>query len=284
MNARLSEETRSYQDPIGARARAAQKRREDLEARYPRVGEAYDGFYVLIDEMAEAGTSYFLGAEGIVGSRLLFGGGCCDGERFSEKHPSEAHPFEEYPSETPPAETHFAKTPPSNEEALLLACDGRPLARLRGEVAQRLARHAAQGWRIEPFISATFFCSQDRSGSADIAFICWAPLTAEYDEALTAFANNIASRLASGDRAGLSLSQDQFIKVVQSGGTWYLTPSTQREPLPQGTVVYKSRRTGIERLTGYALRHRVGCNVLASIFWIAVALGIIAIVWATFFR
>lgn len=247
-----SGEIPSYRDPLGARKEAAQKRREALEAQFPQAAQSYDGFYLRINKILEKGGNYLLGAEGIIGSPLQF----------------------------------------DNTQLSLLASDGTCIAKLENapehspefnEAVERLATYAKAGWTIKAFIATTFFKAEDKSVGVDIAFICWAPLGEEYETALDLFAHNISERLASGDRAGLQLLQEQFISVLKSGGTWYLTKAVDRPPFEKGTVVYKGRRSGVERITAYALKHRVGCNVLATIFWLVLAAGIVALVWNLFF-
>jgi len=244
MNEKHAEETRSFRDPMASRLEAAKLRREALEApdtleQYPCVDDLYDGFYLMIEGLGEDASQYFLGAEGIVCSILVF----------------------------------------REETGCLHSEDGRSLVQLPDAVVARLAAHSATGWRIMIFVSAILLHLETKRAALDLAFICWAPLEDAYDAALATFARNIAHRLSSGDRAGVELSQEQFVHVLRSDGNWYLTPETKREPLDAGVVVYKGRRNGIERLTGYALKHRVGCNALAIVFWTALALGIIALIW-----
>ncbi len=246
MNNDFSKETRSYQDPAAQRIEAAAQRREALEAEFPRVSAVYDGFYLQLEELSDEGNRFFLGAEAIVGSKL-----CYEGK--------------------------------TRETAQLLSGDGRVLAQITGAAAERLAAYASADWHLEPLISAIFFRAQGKRATAELAFICWAPLSAEHSTALAAFCRNIADRIASGDRAELKLSQKQFISVLRSNGAWYLTPATKREPLQKGTIVYKNRRSGTERIAAYALGHRRGCSVLASLFWLALAAGIVYLVWSFFF-
>lgn len=235
---------------MASRLEAAQKRTEALEAKYARAKEVYDGSYVLLKTLTEEGTAFFLGAEGIVGSELNLG--------LQAKLDDAAGLF-------------------------ILSAEGKRLAELTGEAAEKLLAHQANGWHISSFLSATFFKAADKSASAEIAFLCWAPLPDEQEKALATFAHNIAGRLASGDRAGLYLSQEHFIQVLESDGAWYLTREDKREPLEKGTVIYKNRRTGIERVTEYALKHRVGCNILAVIFWALLAVGLLAVFFVLVF-
>lgn len=243
MNKPESEEIPSYRDPMGARVEAARKRKELYEAEFPPVREAYDGFYLRLNTLGEEGARYLLGAEGIIGSPLRF----------------------------------------DNEHIALLASDGTCIASLQGADRERLAQHAEQGWNIQPFVCMTFYSAESKHVGADIAFICWAPLSSEQEASLSTFAHNIAERLASGDRAELHLTQEQFIKVLESKGAWYLTQTTKREPLEKGSVVYKARRTGVERITAFSLRHRMGCSILATLFWVLVVAGIVVLVVTLFF-
>ncbi len=243
MNDHYSEETRSFRDPMAPRMEAAQKRRDALNEKYPQAATVYDGFYLRLHSLGEEGNRFFLGTEGSIGSEL-----------------------------------HFDK-----ETGLLLTSDGRQLAQVPGETAERLITYSAANWHIKPLVSTILLRARDKSASAEIAFICWAPLEEAYDKALATFSLNIAHRLASGDRASLVLSQEQFISVLRSNGSWFLTPTTKRTPPEKGTVVYKARRSGVERLTGFALRHRLGCTVLATLFWLLVVASLVALIGSLFF-
>jgi len=229
---------------MAPRIEAAKKHREAFLADYPQVSEVYDGFYLRLEGLSAEGSRYFLSAAAIIGSRLTFDG----------------------------------------ENAQLLGLDNVFLAQVTGASAERLAKHVVKGWHVEVLLSAIYFSTQDKSAVVDLAFLCWDPTDAELDTALTAFTKNIADRFTAGDRASLKLSQDQFIKVLQSKGAWYLTPTTKREPLGKGLVVYKARRSGTERTTGYALKHRLGCTVMATLFWIVLVGVIVYLVWFFFFR
>lgn len=248
MNSTFSKDTSRYSDPMAPRIEAALKHREALEAGYPSVSNVYDGFYSKLADLSRKSNRFFLGAEALIGSRL-----------------------------------YFESNKSSTNTLQLFSSDGLLLAQLSGTSAERLAAHASQGWHIEPFISTIYYQAKEKKASADIAFICWAPLDTEQNAALQAFSRNIAERIASGDRADLRLSQDQFISVLRSGGSWYLTPKTKREPLQKGTIVYKNHRSGTERIAAFALGHRTGCSILASIFWLVVAVGIGYLVWSLFF-
>jgi len=244
MNDSDNKEAHSYKDPMAPRVEAAKERREALEEEYPRVSDVYDGFYVRLKELSDEESRFFLGAEAIIGSPLAFDG----------------------------------------ETAQLVGGDGAPLTQISGATAKRLKSYASKGWNIKVLLSTTYFRAQDKSAVADVAFLCWKPIDDEINAALMAFSKGISERLAAGSRAEVRLTQKEFVHVLQSQGTWYLTPNIKREPLEKGTVVYKARRSGVERITAYALRHRSGCNSLAILFWIILAAGIVFLVWFFFFK
>ncbi|MCL2807219.1 MAG: hypothetical protein FWD27_03515 [Coriobacteriia bacterium] len=242
MKESYSKEAPSYKDPIAPRVEAAIKHREEHEAGFAQATDNYDGFYLRLKELGEDGNRFFLGAPAIIGSRLSYSGA----------------------------------------EAQVLSNDGLFLAQLAGAPAERLSALHSRGWHIEVLLSATYFRAQDKSALADIAFLCWSTKDGELNAALCAFAKGIAERFASGDRADVRLSQDQFIKILESKGAWCLTPTTKRDSIEKGTVVFKARRSGTERITAYALRHKTGCNILAILFWLALAGGIAALIWSLF--
>lgn len=289
MNAKDSKETRSFRDPMTPRMEAAQKRREAFEAEFPRVEEVYDGFYVHLETLSEEGVRYLLGAQGIIGSELLFdskrGLLLAEDAGCVAQLPQEAlERLARYAPEVfaNTSSGNYGESSPSSSGGLLgnlldVASDG------ASGNAEAAPTSSLVNWNIKALVSATFFRAQDKCAGAEIAFMCWAPMSDEHEAALCTFTHNISERLASGDRANLELAQEQFISVLRSGGEWFLTGTTKRAPLEKGTIVYKSRRSGTERLTSYALKHRVGCNVVAIFFWIALIVGIVALVWVLFF-
>ena len=208
------------------------------------VSDVYDGFYLRLEELSDAANRFFLGSSAVVGSSLAY----------------------------------------DETSSQLVTNTGEELAAISAQEAKRLSAHASRDWTIKVLINTVYYRAQDKRGLADVAFICWGPQSDESDAALTAFSEGIAERFALGERAELMLNPDQFQRVLESKGRWCFTPEIKREPFEKGVVVFKSRRSLAERLTGYALEHRLGCNVLAILTWIVILGVLITLIWFFFFR
>ncbi|MDR3136563.1 MAG: hypothetical protein LBU07_04000 [Coriobacteriales bacterium] len=233
----------SYQEQMARRLTATARHQQQLDKEFPPVDRVYDGFYQLLAPSSIEHGVYFLGAGGIVASTLTLS--------LSAGAQREANTI------------------------WLTAPDGHRLARLPDKPAQRLRAHLARDWHITALIAAVYYHAQSRGVSVEVAFICWDKSCV----ALAVFSHNIADRLASGDHAGLELSQEQLVRVLKSQGRWFLTKSTPYPPDEMGRVLYRKRRSGSERLAAYALRHRWGCTVLASLFFLVVLLALAAAIW-----
>jgi hypothetical protein len=254
MSTQNTGESKSYRDPMAQRQAAAAARRERLEAEYSLVFEVYDGFYAQFEPAGEAGKDFFASGESIIGSRLQVADGW------------------------------------------LTASDGRQLVRIDGAAgagdatgadgaakAERLVRHIADGWQVVALISILYYRAADKAISAEIGFVCWDAAKVD-GQTMDNFCKNVAGRLSKADHANLALTQEQFIRVIDSKGEWFLTGKLPYPARDKGTVVYKDHRSGTEGLVDYALQHNKGCNIAAVVFWIVLAAVIIGVIWWLFFR
>ncbi|MDR2493293.1 MAG: hypothetical protein LBD25_07575 [Coriobacteriales bacterium] len=245
MCANSSGETRSYRDPLGEQARLFGDARRRREARFPQVEQSYDGFYCLFEPLGKRGISYLVGGEGIIGSEL-----------------------------------QAAFEADDTRPVALVARDGEAVAFIDGEPAERLRRLREKGWTVRLALSLVMYHPFGKRFVAEAAcFGCAGDNDEAVAQALDSFIANITYRINKGDHPRLDLTQDQFIKVVESKGAWYLT---KRQPLPpreEGTMYYRRRRTLTEGLVATAIKGGRGCKIAATVFWALVALAVVLVVY-----
>jgi hypothetical protein len=210
------------------------------------VTDVYEGFYGGFRPLGKEGDAFFGGAEGIVGTELGLG---------------------------------------LSEEGLgLIAHDGRRVAMLDEAVGERLAALLQRGWRVHCILAFVAYNVEKKSFAGELACIGYDQrLDDKTQDALEVFVGNSTERIASASRPLLALTQEQFVRVVESGGAWFLTKEEPWPELPRGSVFYRRRRTLNDRLVGAALKGNTGCLVGS---WIGAALVVVAVLaaaWLLFF-
>jgi hypothetical protein len=243
MKKRPPEDPERFQDPLGAHIKAVSTAHAKRMERYAPVKEVYRGFYADFKPQGEEGARYLSGVEGIIGSTLKL-------ECF--------------------------------EDALtFVAHDGQQIALLEGELAARLKTLLEQGWIIRCVLASIIYNAGEKSFTGNFACISYSPqLEDEVKRSLETFINSIAHRIASATRPKLELTQDQFVRVIESKGAWFLTREEPWPELPKGSVVYRRRRTLSDRLISIALEGNRGC-VVAS--WVATVIIIGAVCFLVWF-
>jgi hypothetical protein len=235
-----------FQDPLNAYIEARASVREQSKTRLANVDEVYEGWYGSFAPQDEEGKAFLGGPDGIVGTKLAFR--AFDGGIG------------------------------------VLARDGRCVALLDEVPAARLSRVLEAGWTIHALLAYTVYCVEDKSFTGHFACVCYDPkLDARITEALEAFVRAIAERIASGATPQLDLSQEQFVRVVESKGSWYLTRDLPLPKLPEGSVFYRRRRTFNDRLVSAGLEGNKGCLVASWTGTALIALALLALVWWIFF-
>jgi hypothetical protein len=237
-------ETKSYRDLAGERIAASAAAREAREARFPKVAEVYDAFYLTFEPLP-AHKELLRGPQGIIGSPYTL-------TRIKDTDENGPTPG-----------------------LYLTTIEGIHLAELRGDGGQSLSKHLDDGWEVSLALSAVWYRNVDKTFFGEVACICYDPVCGL---PLQNFTKNVMFRVARGNHPGLGLSQDRFIRVIQSNGSWYLTKEEELPAQEKGTVVFKKRRTWTEGVTTYALAHKKGCNALAVLFWIILAAAILLLV------
>ena len=232
-----------FQDPLGDYMKVARETRRQHLERYPDVREAYQGFYAGFYPLGKDGANFLSSAEGIIGSELDLRSVGSGLGFFSH--------------------------------------DGRQISALDDALSDRLTALADAGWTIRCVLAYTLFETEKKIFSAQFACFCLGPgLSEEYRKALENFSRNMTERMASAFHPSLDLSQEQFSRVLESKGEWFLTRDESWPQLPKGTVYYRRRRTFNDRLIGAALRGNRGCSIAS---WIGAVIIVAAIVWAAWY-
>jgi hypothetical protein len=229
-----------FQDPLGDYMREVSAAHARRMNRLVSVVEVYQAFYARFEPRDKEGMDYLGGVEGIVGSAL------------------DLRTLEDGPG--------------------FVARDGRRVALLEGEPAEKLDALLERGWVIHCVLANTRYSAETKSFAGEFACIAYDPqLDEKAKGALEAFVEHTVDRIAHATRPGLALTQEQFTRVVESGGAWYLTKDEPWPELPRGSVFYRRRRTLSDRLVSMAIKGNKGCLVAS---WVATALVVAAILWA----
>jgi len=248
MSAGKTGETKSYRDLAGERIRAAEAARKQREERFPDVAAVYDGFYFSFESTDKRSGAFLAGGEGVVGTELSL-------------KVTEAGAVQ------------------------IIARDGAVIAALEDEPAQRLQTHHANGWTIRAVLALTMYHNDENRFKTEAACFCYSSTLDEMSKhALDTFIGNITYRINKGAHPGLSLNQEQFMKVIESKGSWYLTKNAPLPPREKGMIYYKRRRTWSEYLIASASRGNRGCKIVAILFWVVLAAAIVFAIWWFFFR
>ncbi|MDR1082538.1 MAG: hypothetical protein LBL27_01550 [Coriobacteriales bacterium] len=239
--------TERFQDPLGAYMQTVTTAHEQHMGRFAPVDEVYQGFYATFTPQSKDGMSYLGGVEGIIGNEL------------------ELKLFD--------------------EGLGFVARDGRRVALLSEHTATRLMALMEQNWVIHIVLAYTSYSAEERSFTGGFACMCYSSeLEEEAKSALEVFIRNIVERIASATRPGLTLTQEQFVRVIESKGAWFLTRDEPWPQLPEGSVYYRRRKTLSDRLVGVALKGNKGCLVLSWIVLAVLAGALVLAIWFFFFR
>jgi hypothetical protein len=236
-----------FQDPLGAHMQEISLARRRYFERFPSVDDVYRGFYARFTPQDVDGMRYLGGAWGVVGAELELDT-LADGLGFVTQ-------------------------------------GGERVALLDESLAARLGELREQNWVIHCILACTVYRVEDHALIGEFACVCYhSQLAEEQKKALETFVGNITDRIGGASRPGLDLTQEQFIRVIESEGAWFLTKEEPWPSLPKGSVFYRRRRTFNDRLIGAAVRGSKGC-VVAS--WAGVAIVVfilLGIIWFFFFR
>jgi hypothetical protein len=272
-------ETKSYQDPAGARIEAASAARKRREAKFPPVKSVYDGFYFTFDSTDKRSFDFLAGSEGIIGTELTL---VFEGEKVPPHEGEQVPPHE---GEQVPSPEGYPQ-PPEGDQVQIRAQDGALIANIEGEPARRLLHHHSKGWAIKAALSLTLYHTANKRITGEVACFCYDPeLNEAYEQALVIFVDNmIVHRIYSGTHPTLELSQEQFTRIIESKGAWYLTKGQPLPPLEKGMAYYKRRRIWSERLIAVGMENRLGCNIASIAFWVLLGAAVLFVIWWFFFR
>jgi hypothetical protein len=237
-------ETRSYRDPLGSHAAQIGAATRAYRSKFPAVTSAYDGYYAVVETNSREGMSYLAGGEGIIGTKVDYCwlDGCLQ----------------------------------------LVTHAGQTIASLKADDAKRICEHLDKGWQVSLFLSLVIVDQVNHTHLAELACLCYSPeaCAGDFTQAMETFTGNIAYRIAKGEHPGLALSEDQFVRVLESGGTWYLTKKVELPELQKGQIYYRRRRSAGEGLIEMAYQGKLGCKIAAIVFWVVFFVAIIALaIW-----
>jgi hypothetical protein len=232
-----------FQDPLGTHMQEVSLIRQQRLERFPSVSDSYQGFYARFTPRDADGMRYLGGAWGVVGTKLELD---------------------------------------SFEDGLgFVAYDGQKVALLDESLAAKLTELRERDWVIHCILAFTIYKTEDQSLTGEFACVCYhSQLAEEQKKSLETFVSNITARITSASHPGLDLTQEQFARVIESGGTWFLTREMPWPSLPKGSVFYRRRRTFNDRLIASAVRGNKGCAVAS---WIGVAVIALALLWGIWF-
>lgn len=143
---------------------------------------------------------------------------------------------------------------------------GEYLAPLTLEDSARLLEARERGWEIRAYVNQVVYSNQDRTLWGEFAFFAYDPSL----PALGAFIKALVGRMAHGEHPAVALKQGEFQRVLDSNGAWYLTKETPRPELKAGEAMFKRRRGLADSLVAAANQNKIGCEIAAIIFWLAV--------------
>lgn len=253
------------EDHISAEKLSAQERgkrvlesvrvKQEQQPKHPVVDEHYHGFYANFSARSKEARGLLASSECIIGTRL--------------------YPVFEQKMDLPSGDDDVSSGP---RTLRLDARNARPLAELHPFDAEPLLRLHDKGWIIDARLSLVVYSEEDKTFRGEAAFICYDP---SCKIPLENFAKNIVRRIGGGEHPGLSLSQEQFNRVLDSNGAWYLTKAVPLPEREQGEVIFKRHRSWSDVLVEAAVEGNVGCKFASIAFWVALAL---LAIWFFFLR
>jgi hypothetical protein len=244
MDKRTLQNTDRFRDPLGEHMKSAQEIQKRRLDTYPDVKEVYASHYVEFTPNGEVGEQFLGSSDGVIGTELALG---LEGEQLG-----------------------------------FFSYDGRFIAKLEDAV---LRKALEQGWNVRCFLAYSTFNAPTKSISGAAACFCYDnALGKEASEALEVYIKNVIGRIAHREYLRLALEQEQFIKVLESKGQWYLIKEEPWPKLAKGTVYYRRRRTFNDRLIDAANRGNKGCLVASWLGMFIALAGIGLLIWYFFFR
>lgn len=132
------------------------------------------------------------------------------------------------------------------------------------------------GMVCRAFVSAVLYTEERNGFHAEFAVICH---PADESAIWEPYCVTAAKAIARGEHPDIKLSPKEITRVVQSGGEWFPVDEMERAKLPKGTVYFKKRRSVADSLVNLAVSGNRGCRVAGILFWIALALLVIFLVW-----
>ncbi len=244
MNTKNSQINDRFKDPLGDHLKTVKETQSRRMARYPSVKDVYLSKYLEFLPQGKAGEQFLGTSDGVIGTELAL------------KQTEEGLGFFSY--------------------------DDRCVTQFEDE---ELERALQKGWGVHCYLAYSTYSAQEKSIKGTAVCFCYdSELGEEITSALTAFIKNTVDRIAHRSYLKLELDQEQFTKIIESKGQWYLIKEEPWPKLDKGEVFYRRRRTTTDRLIDAANRGNKGCLVASWIGLFVIIAGIALLVWLFFFR
>ncbi|HBT96028.1 MAG TPA: hypothetical protein DEB24_08175 [Coriobacteriia bacterium] len=244
MNKKPLQHPERYQDPLGDHYKSVQSQQERRLGKYPDVGTVYGADYLTFKPLGKEGEQFLGSSDGVVGTTL---------------------------------EPRIVNGQPG-----FYAYDGRCIALFEDEA---LVEALEKGWKARCLLAYSVFKAEDKAITGTAVCFYYDPaLGMDISAALEAFIGHLVDRICHRSYLKLKLSQDQFAKVIESRGEWFLIKEESWPKLPKGMVYYRRKRTLSDRMIDAANRGNKGCLVASWTGFFAIIAGIVLLVWFFFFR
>jgi hypothetical protein len=153
---------------------------------------------------------------------------------------------------------------------------GYSLGTFDSSTSYKLTRAHESGLVCRAYVSAVIFAEEHQGFWGEYAIICY---PVEEQDIWNIFCDNAAQAIARGDHPDIKLTDKEIARVRNNNGAWSDFESMQYAKLPKGAVYFKKKRSVADSLVNNAVTGNKGCKVAGILFWIAVALVIVIVIW-----
>ena len=233
------------------------------------------GMYITAKEISEEDSKHLASNESVIGSevKLVFDKVTDTGKQATDTTADKTSKHAD--KDTLAADVVKKKTTPTL--VYVESARGYSLGAFDASASHRIRKAADAGLVCRAFVSAVIYAENNGLFWAEYAIICY---PADNSDIWNTFCSNASRLIAKGEHPGIKLSDKEIHRIVESNGTWFDVGSMERAKLPKGVVYFKKRRSTADNLVDKAVGGKKGCKVAATIFWIVLAIVVIALIWA----
>ncbi len=157
-----------------------------------------------------------------------------------------------------------------DDELWVSTTTGIPIGRVPWADSPHLASLISNGWSVKSVLSLVTYSSSEGGFFGEAAIMCIAPDCADdIRAALEQYEAKQVQRIKGGDHPRLDLNQEQFAKVVESGGEWHMTKLAKLTKEQHGRMSYKRNQSVTGKMMDMSMTHRMGCSIASTIFLLA---------------